>query len=45
MTDSKQQAIELIRLHGEEIRRLAYGNDKEYRAKAKAILQIAGEMV
>lgn len=45
MTDSKQKAIELVRLYRDEIKRLAQSNDKEYRAKAKAVLEIAGEVV
>lgn len=45
MVDSKQQAIELVRIHGEAIRSLAHSSDKEYRAKARAILEIAGEAV
>jgi hypothetical protein len=45
MTDSKKQAVELIRLHGDEIKRLAQYGDKEYRAKARTILEIAGEAI
>ena len=43
MTDSKQDAIELIRSHGEEIRRLVKYGDEPYKSMAITVLTIAGE--